>query len=612
MRTKIFLIALFYLITAIYCWNCLSAQSLSGGYYHSIAKCTNNSVMAWGSGGIFGGAPLGNNSNANQPSPVSVHGPLDAGFLSSMIAVGAGSYHSLAVKNDNTVWAWGFNSRGELGDNTQTDAMYPVQVVAGASGCGTYLCNITAVYGGDSHTIALKNDNTVWAWGDNGTAGKLGINNTTAGSMSKTPVQVLGPGGAGTLTNITAISAGGYHSIALKNDLTVWTWGNNSNGQLGDNSSTARPAPVQVVGAGGSGTLTNIIAVAGGYWHSLALMNDGTVWAWGANFFGELGNGTTGGTSIFPVQVSGLTNIIAIEAGEGFSLALKSDNTVWAWGDNSNGALGDNNSPTNSNVPVKVKDASGGPGFLTGIIALGAGGFHAMALKNDQTVWDWGYGGNGQLGNNNTASSPYPVQAGSGGGPTLCNVTLLPVELISFSGQTENNAVKLFWSTATEINNDYFAIEHSADGKIFSEIGKINGSGNSSTIRNYEFADESPALQNYYRLSQTDFNGQRQELGIISVKLSNAHNVLSLIVQSNPVSENNLSLNIFSPVAEEIVLSITDLEGRVIHAEKNFVKKKENVFITIDMSDVSKGVYFINATGKYASVNQKFILLNRE
>lgn len=596
---KNILIGSFFLLTPIL----LPAQSISGGYYHTIAKCTDNSVMAWGSNNIWGGSPIGDNTNTDRSSPVQVHGPGDVGFLSSMIAIGAGSYHSLSVKNDKTVWSWGFNAYGQLGDNTQTDAMYPVQVSS--------ITNVKTVYGGDTHSAALKNDNTVWTWGDNGTSGKLGINVTTAGSKSLVPVQVLGQGGVGNLTGITEISLSGYHTLALKNDNSVWSWGNNSNGQIGDNTTTPRPAPVQVVGAGGSGTLTNIISVAAGYWHSLALKNDGTVWAWGANYSGELGNGSTGGTSNFPVQVSGLTNVIAIEAGESFSLALKSDNTVWAWGDNTYGQLGNNNSPTGSNVPVQVKGA-GGSGFLSGIIALGAGGFHSLALKNDQTVWEWGLGTYGELGNNSTSDSPYPVQAGSGGGNALCNVTILPVSLLLFSGKPENNTVKLSWTTASEENNDFFTVEKSADGYNFSEIGKVNGAGNSNTIRIYEFVDESSAEQNYYRLSQTDFDGKHEKLGMVSVKLSNETDNLQLIVQSNPITTNNLMANLFSPVNDEITLNILDLHGRTIRSKNISAEKNENKLVSVDLRGLSKGAYFVTATGKFSSVNSKFILLNRE
>ncbi|MBI5875088.1 MAG: hypothetical protein HZB81_04475 [Deltaproteobacteria bacterium] len=210
-----------------------------------------------------------------------------------------------------------------------------------------------------------------------------------------TPVQVLG------LTGVTAVAGGYLHSLALKNDGTVWAWGHNGSGQLGDGTfSGDKPTPVQVLG------LTNVTAIAGRSAHSLALKNDGTIWAWGDNYYGQLGDGTTEtvwpyGKST-PVQVLGLTGITAVAVGDGHSLALKNDGTVWAWGYNWYGRLGDgtNNS---SNIPVHVLG-------LTGITAVAVGGGHSLAIKNDGTVWAWGYNCWGQLGDGTTNSSNIPVQ----------------------------------------------------------------------------------------------------------------------------------------------------------------------------------------------------------
>lgn len=213
-----------------------------------------------------------------------------------------------------------------------------------------------------------------------------------------------------------------------------------------------------------------------------------------------------------------------------------------------------------------------------------------------------------------------PLAAGNGGvessGGTLTNqcgnLATLPVELVSFTGKVEGNSSKLSWSTASEENNNFFTIEKSYDGKTFSEIGKIKGAGNSNAIRKYEFTDESPAQQNYYRLSQTDFDGQYKELGIVSVKMLNESNGLQLTVQSNPVTTNNLLLNLFSSVEDEIILNITDLQGRVIRSEKISIGGNENILAAIDLQGMSKGAYFVTATGKSSSVNSKFILLNRD
>ena len=196
--------------------------------------------------------------------------------LSGITAVAGGDAHSIALMNDGTVWTWGWNVYGQLGDGTTTNSLAPVQV-KGPGGSGQ-LNGIMAVAGGMHHTIALKNDGTVWTWGLNA-LGQLGDGTTTD---SPTPVQVVGPGGSGFLTGVIAIAGGYGHTVALKSDGTVWSWGFNQYGQLGDNTTTSSSMPVQVVGPGGSGFLSAIKAIACGESHSIALMNDGIVWAWGA------------------------------------------------------------------------------------------------------------------------------------------------------------------------------------------------------------------------------------------------------------------------------------------------------------------------------------------
>lgn len=252
------------------------------------------------------------------------------------------------------------------------------------------LSNIIAIAEGENHSLALRNDGTVWAWGFND-EGQLG--NGTA-TNNNTPAQVS------SLNNIIAIAGGDKHSLALKNDGTVWAWGYNSLGQLGNGTSYRNSnTPVQVV------NLSNIIAIAGGIDHSLALKNDGTVWAWGENNYGQLGNGTTTFYSTTPVQVSNLTNIIAIAAEYDHCLALKSDGTVWAWGNNNYGQLGDG-STTNHNIPVQV-------GNLSNVKAIAVGKYYSAALTSDGKVWTWGYNCYGQLGNNTSINSSIPVQAGN-------------------------------------------------------------------------------------------------------------------------------------------------------------------------------------------------------
>ena len=339
----------------------------------------------------------------------------------------AGYRHTVALKDDGTVWAWGLNDNGQLGDNTGVpgeDRDTPIQVV-GAEGTGN-LTGITDVAVGRYHSVALKSNDTVWAWGDN-SSGQLGDSTGTPGISSNMPVQVVGEDGDGTLTGVVAVEAGWYHSVVLKTDGTVWAWGNNDSGQLGNgNTGTNEDTPVQVVGAGGEGFLSGIVAISAEYKNTMALSHDGTVWAWGDNDKGQLGDGTgtPGISSNTPVQVVGeggdgiLSGVAAVKAGGYHALALKTDGTVWAWGKNDSGQLGDNTGTpgTDSDTPVQVK-GEGGAGSLSGVSAVAAQGNYSVALKEDGTVWAWGDNAFGQLGNGFTGpDSDTPVQVVVEGG----------------------------------------------------------------------------------------------------------------------------------------------------------------------------------------------------
>ncbi|MDA8417704.1 MAG: fibronectin type III domain-containing protein [Desulfobacteraceae bacterium] len=284
-----------------------------------------------------------------------------------------GSNFTLALLNDGTVLAWGDNSSGQLGDGSTVSHLIPKAVPG--------LNNVQALAAGKLHALALLADGTVRAWGDN-SAGQLGLGNNA-------PAKVLSPAQVPGLGQIQALSAGGGCSLALASDGTVWAWGFGSYGQLGDNTTNNHATPEQVAGLAD----VRAITVAGGL-HALALLADGTVWAWGDNNVGQLGLGSISpALGLSPALVPGLDNVTAIAEGRSYSLALKGDGTVWAWGDNSAGQLG-----LGAGSPVSVLSPTQVPG-LSKVRSIAAGWWNTVALSNDGSVWAWGSNVSGQLGN---------------------------------------------------------------------------------------------------------------------------------------------------------------------------------------------------------------------
>ncbi|MBI3041679.1 MAG: Ig-like domain repeat protein [Betaproteobacteria bacterium] len=487
--------------------------SIAAGSYHVRALGSDGTVSAWGYNGY---GQLGDGTTASRSWPVVVTG------LYGIAALAEGDNFGFVMRNDGAIYALGYNANGALGNGTTTTAANttPVQVYLGAAqmtlvssanpaalassvtftatvggtaptgtvtfrdgatvlatvpvaaGSAAYTTNaltegvhrIAAEYSGDgtnnpegsgvliqtvgafglalkvaagptaNHALAVRADGTLLSWGRNA-YGQLGDGTTTnrskavrveglsgvaaaAAAAERASIALMGDGtvwawgdlvGAGSailvpaevagLSNVTAVAAGQFHALALKPDGTVWAWGQNANGQLGDGTTTAQAVPVQVSG------LSGVVAIAAGLDSSYALKGDGTVWAWGYNGYGNLGNNSTT-QALVPVQVTDtagtgfLTGVSAIAAGRYFAMALKTDGTVWVWAYNTDGQTGDG---TSGHRYTPNQSA------ITGVVAIAAGSYHVRALKSDGTVWAWGWNSDGQLGDGTTSTRFWPV-----------------------------------------------------------------------------------------------------------------------------------------------------------------------------------------------------------
>ena len=288
---------------------------------------------------------------------------------------------------NNSAWSWGYNDQGQLGDGTTVNKSSPVSVVGGF----TDWCQISAGFCRTS--LGVRENSTAWSWGSNDN-GQLGINSTVNKSS---PVSVIGD-----FTDWCQISAGRLHSLGVRTNGTAWGWGNNSWGRLGDGTTTGRSSPVSVVGG-----FTNWCQVSAGTEHSLAVRTNGTAYAWGLGSLGQLGDDTTV-SKLSPVSVvGGFTDWCQVSAGEDFSLGVRTNGTVWAWGDATLGKLG-SGYVTSRSSPVSVV------GGFTDWCQVAAGNNFSAAVRTTGTAWAWGLNSYGRLGDNTTVNKSSPVSVVGG------------------------------------------------------------------------------------------------------------------------------------------------------------------------------------------------------
>lgn len=353
------------------------SSAISAGGIHTIARKTNGTIWSWGNG-QYGQLGLGDGSNRRTPSQIWTD--------TDWVSVSAGSVHTVLRKTNNTLWVCGRNNYGQLGLGYTSNSVVttPSQLISTDS-------DWIVVKSGCSHNIALKSNGTIWTWGRNN-KGQIGDNTVT---NRTTPREI------GTDSDWSIVNGGYYYTMAIKTNNTLWTWGDDDYGQLGLGFITPNMKTPCLIGSD-----SDWINVAGGREHTIALKTNGTIWSWGGNGYGQLGLGHSS-TRTTPCQIDTNTDWVTITTGYKYSLALKTNGTIWSWGNNNYGQLGLGDIGINRNTPTQIGSDSnwynvtaGGESDLSS---------HTIAKKTNGTLWAWGNNYYGQLGLGDTIDRNEPA-----------------------------------------------------------------------------------------------------------------------------------------------------------------------------------------------------------